>query len=132
MESASMVLRDQDVGYLIETSRVSAAFSDAGCSASVDVHPVDFEHGCFEAARRVVGGAPLVRRRLRPDAKLMPSASDDASPFVFADVFAGRTVVPGGDADLPPLGGLQHDAVVADRIRGHDSVKPRELVPIKS
>jgi len=127
-----MVLRDQDVGYLIETSRGSTAFNDAGCSASVDVDAVDFEHGSFQAARRVVGGAPLVRGRLRPDAKLMPSASDDASPFVFADVFAGRTVVPGGDADLPPLRGLQHDAMVADRISGHDSVEPSELIPIKS
>jgi len=100
--------------------------------ASVDVHPVDFEHSCFETARRVVGSAAFVGGRLRPDAKLMPSASDDASPFVFADVFAGRTIVPGSDADLPPLRGLEHDAVVADRIRGHDSVEPRELFPIKS
>src|SRR5437763_8624838 len=100
--------------------------------ASVDIDPVDLEDGCFQAARRVVGRALLVGGRLRPDAEVVASALDAAPLLVLGDVSVASSVVQSGDADLSPVGRLEDDTVVADRIGRRDPIEGGELFPIKS
>src|SRR2546421_781924 len=101
-------------------------------SESVEIDPVDLEDGRFQAARRVVGRALLVSGRLRPDAKVVTSALDNASPLVLGDVPVPSAVVPGGNANLSPVRRLEDDTVVADGIGRRDSIEGGELFPIKS
>src|SRR6266566_485343 len=110
----------------------SGARGNAASEASVDVDPVDLEDGCFQAARRVVGRAALIGGCLGPDAKVVPSALQDASALVLGDVLISGPVVPGGDADLASVGGLDDDTMVADRVGGCDSLESRELLPIEN
>ncbi len=97
---------------------------------SVDVDPVDFEDGCFQAARRVVGRTALVSRRLGPDAEVVPAALDDASALVIRYVFVARPVQSGCDANLPSVGGFDDDDLIADRVGRDDSLEARELAPV--
>ena len=68
---------------------------------------------------------------MRPDLELQPSASQDATPLVFGEAFAITQIAPGGDPNLPPVVGLDDEAVLADPIRGDDPVEARQFLPIE-